>query len=91
MIEATAVYIKKQSREKDIKKLIQKVFYYDVKDSKARFKSAIRSSQCSTPTQTRMISSGKSREARTSAGIEACDISHGQDIREWTDPNETVI
>ena len=60
-------------------------------DANACSKSATRSLGSSTPTHTRTMSSGKSRDARTSAGIDAWDMSHGQLINEWTDPNDTVM
>ena len=60
-------------------------------DANACSKSSTKSRGSSTPTHTRTMSSGKSLDARTSAGIEACDMSHGQLINEWTDPKDTVM
>ena len=43
------------------------------------------------PMLMRTRSSGSSRAERTSAGIDACDILHGSEINEFTEPNDTVI
>ena len=60
-------------------------------DANACSKSATKSLGSSTPTHTRTMSSGKSRDARTSAGIDACDMSQGQLMSEWTLPKDTVM
>ena len=59
--------------------------------SNALFKSFNKSSASSMPQLMRTKSSGKPRAALTSAGILACDMKHGKEIKLVTPPKETVI
>ena len=43
------------------------------------------------PALIRTRSSGRPRAARTSAGIDACDMKHGSEMSDEVLPNDTVI
>ena len=60
-------------------------------DWMAIVKSRIKSSTFSMPTLILTKSSGNSLADLTSAGIDACDILPGNDIKDVTDPKLTVI